>query len=194
VAVVNDQVITLTELRIARAFGLYSDSKSHQVGSPSFYLDKLIEQRLINQVAGQEVKVENKEVEVYLQKIRNKMGAKLVEKKLKEFGLDEDGLRMYIQLQILCDKIVSQKLFQNVAVTLEEIENYYQQVYLSSQREKGLQPQPMIEIVDEIEAVIREEKRKRQVEEWIANLKRQADIQIKVKNLDEYFRRQERKS
>ncbi|MFQ5721321.1 MAG: hypothetical protein ACE5GI_02355 [Candidatus Aminicenantales bacterium] len=189
VAVVNNQVITLTELKIARAFRLYPAPKSKQIMPASFYLEKLIEQRLVTQVAGQQVKVENSEVEAYLEKIRNNLGPKVLEAKLQEFGLGKDDLEKYIYQRILEDKIIRQKLFQNVAVTLEDIENYYQQIYLPSQKAKGFKPQPLLEIVNKIEAVIKENKRREQVKDWIANLKRQADIQIKVKNLDEYFKK-----
>ena len=194
VAVVNNQVITLTELKIARAFRLYPAPKPQQIMPPSFYLEKLIEQRLITQVIGQKVTIEDSEIEAYLEKIRNNLGSDLFEARLQEFGLKRDDLKKYIYQKVLEDKIISQKLFQNVAVSLEEIENYYRQIYLPAQKEKGLKPQPLIEVVNKIEAAIIKNRRKKQVEDWIANLKRQADIQIKVKNIDEYFRTQERKS
>ena len=53
-------------------------------------------------------------------------------------------------------------------------------MYAPSQRGKKLSPQPMIEVLDQIEGELQREKIEDQVQEWIDNLKREANIQIKI--------------
>ena len=76
-------------------------------------------------------------------------------------------------------KIISRRFDQRVIVSIDEIEKYYEQVYIPSQREKDLDPQPMIDVLDQIESALRKEKVEGQIQEWIRNLKREANIQIK---------------
>ena len=39
----------------------------------------------------------------------------------------------------------------------------------------------MLDLLDEIESSIKQEKMERQIEEWIRNLRKEADIQVKIK-------------
>lgn len=190
VAIVNDQIITLTDIRIVKTFGLYKEESSEKLESPpSFILESLINQKLVTQLSREKVEIKKDEVEAYLEKIQEKIGQALVQKKLEEFGLNLDDLEGYIRQRILFEKLISRKFYRGIAVSLEEIENFYQKKYVPSQQERGLKLQPMIEIVDEIESKIREEKRKKQVEHWMNNLRREADIQIKIENLNEFFKK-----
>lgn len=181
VAVVNEQVITLTDLRIAETFGLYDQEfKERTENSRLLILEKLIGQKLVIQLASEEISVEEEELDSFQGRIIEKMGFEQVRKKLEEFGLDWDDLRGYLREKIIYQKITYQKFGQENIVSLKEIEDYYRKNYVPSQREKGLEPQPLMELLDEIESLIREEKIKTRVEDWIKNLKKKADIQIKM--------------
>jgi hypothetical protein len=57
------------------------------------------------------------------------------------------------------------------------MEEYYTQSYVPSQREKGLEPRPMLELLAGIESLIIQEKIKTQTNDWIKNLRQKADIQ-----------------
>lgn len=191
VAVVNDQVITLTDIRITKAFGLYEEEmKGQPARMPSFILERVIDQKLVIQLSSEEIGIDREEVEAYLKKMRELMGDERIQKTLAEYGFDLDDLREYIHEKILFQKLILRKFGQSVVVRLDEIEDYYNEIYILSQREKGLEPQPMIELLQEIESSIRGNKIKKQVEDWINNLKNQADIQIKIENLDEYFKKE----
>jgi type IV secretory pathway VirB4 component len=105
------------------------------------------------------------------------LGNEPVRRKLEEFDLDWDDLRGYIREKINYQKIISRKFSLRIIVSLKEIEDYYKQSYVSSQREKGLESRPMMEILDEIESLIIQEKVKTQISDWIKNLRKKADIQ-----------------
>jgi len=177
-AVVNEQVITLTDLRIAEAFGLYDEEFKEKSGDlHPFILERLIDQKLVIALAGEEIFMKNEELDSFQGRIIEKLGNDQALRKLEEFGLDWQDLRGYILEKLIYQKIISQKFGQRNIVSLKEIEDYYQKSYVPSQREKGLELQPMVELLDEIESRIVQEKIKTQINDWIKNLRKKADIQ-----------------
>jgi len=178
VAVVNEQVITLTDLRIVESFGLYDEEFKEKSGDlHPMILERLIDQKLVIALAGEETFVENEELDSFQGKIIEKLGNDQARRKLDEFGLDWQDLRDYILEKIIYQKIISRKFGQRNIISLKEIEDYYQKSYVPSQREKGLEPKPMMELLDEIESRIIQEKIKTQISDWLKNLRKKADIQ-----------------
>ena len=182
VAVVNEKVITLTDMRIAETFCLYDEEidpgaeNIHQL-----LLEMMVDQKLVVLLAGAEA-VEKEEMDSFQDKIIEKMGSGELEKKLEEFGMDWDDLREYIRDKIIYQKIINRRFGQGVIVSLEEIEDFYKGRYVPSQKEKEVEPKPMMEILKEIESTIKQEKAMSNVKDWINTLKTQADILIYIKN------------
>jgi peptidyl-prolyl cis-trans isomerase SurA len=181
VAVVNDEVITLTDVNIIQKFGLFEDlEESPDADMQTQILSRLINQKLVIQLASERIMVDKEELETALSDVVKKTDPDLAGTALLQFGLDWDDLKSYLREKLLFQKIVSQRFNRGVIVSIEEIERYYEQMYVPSQREKTLSPQPMIEVLDQIEGELQREKVKDQVQEWIDNLKREANIQIKI--------------
>jgi len=181
VAVVNEEVITLTDIQIIQRFGLYEDlEESPDVDKQTQILQRLIDQKLVVQLASERLTVDEEELEAFLSDIVQRTDPELAGKVLLQFGLDWDDLKSYIREKLLFQKIISQRFSFGVIVSIEEIEEYYEQVYVPAQRSKDITPLPMIEVLDEIEGELQRLKVENQVQEWIANLKREADIQIKI--------------
>ena len=118
----------------------------------------------------------------YLKKVIEKISSEEVEEKLKKFGLDWDDLREYLREKIIYQKIINRRFGQGVIVSLEEIEDYYKQRYVPSQKEIGVEPKPMLEILNEIEFTLKQEKVQSRIEDWLKNLKANADILIYLKS------------
>ena len=181
VAVVNDEVITLTDLNLVRTFGIYESPNDEQAADAQRYiLDQLINQKLVIQLTSEGTVLEEEEIESALGQIIQRMEPGEAEKALLRFGLDWDDLKGYLREKLSYQKIISKRFDQGIFVRLEEIEVYYEQIYVPSQRARGLEPQPLTEMLDKIEREIKREKKETQVREWISNLKREANIQIKV--------------
>lgn len=181
VAVVNNEVITLTDIHIVQKFGLFENLE----GGPEeeiqrAILDRLISQKLVIQLTKEGFVVDEEEVEAYLSDIVQKTDPDLAEAALLRFGLDWDDLKSYIREKLLFDKIIAQRFSRGTIVSIEEIEKYYEQVYVPSQRQRNRSPQPMIEVLDQIETALRREKVEGQIQEWIKNLRREANIEIKI--------------
>jgi parvulin-like peptidyl-prolyl isomerase len=179
VAVVNEQAITLTDLRIAEAFGLYDEELKDKSGDHRpLILELLIDQKLVIPLAGGKIHIEKEELDSFQRRITEKLGNDQAGRRLEEFGLDWEDLRAYIGEKIVYQKIISQKFGQRNVVSLKEIEAYYQQSYVPAQREKGKEPQPMLAVLDELESRIIKEKTEAQINDWLKNLREKADIQI----------------
>ncbi len=181
VAVVNDDVITLTDLNLVRAFGLYESPEEEQTTDIQRHiLDQLISRKLVIQLTSEGIPIEEEEIELALSRVIQGMEPGEAERALLRFGLDWDDLKSYLRERLLYQKIISERFDQGVIVKLEEIEVYYEQIYIPSQRTKGIEPEPLTEMLDQIEREIKREKIETQVQEWINNLKKEANIQIKL--------------
>ena len=181
VAVVNDEVITQTDVNIIQRFGLFEDlEESPDTDMQTQILARLINQKLVIQLASERIMVAEEELEASLRDVVQRTEPDLAGKALLQFGLDWDDLKSYLREKLLFQKIIAQRFSRGVIVSIDEIERYYEQVYVPSQRRKNLAPQPMIEVLDQIERELQREKVEDQVQEWIENLKREANIQIKT--------------
>ena len=180
-ALVNGQVITLTDVRIAKDFGLYERGPGFPADATiERVLQKLIDQRLVIQVTRDDTSVNRKEMDAFLTQISEEMGSDRFHRELDKFGLQRNDLEPYAYERILFNRILSSRFDRAVLVTLEEIQAFYETRYLPDQRNKGIEPQSMLDIFDDIEAQLRREKSEEQVEEWIQNLREKAEIQINL--------------
>ncbi len=189
VAVVDNQVITLTDIRIVEAFALYEDIIQGAEEKATLILDRLINQKLVIQFSPENITVSQSEMDEYRKMLTERVGEEQAEKTLEEYGLQWADLRSYFREKILFQKIIFQRFGQTAVVSLEEIEEYYQRRYLPSQAAKGREPRPMMEMLVEIESIIRENKIERRIQDWLKNLRRQADIQVKVRDLNKYIKK-----
>lgn len=180
-ALVNGQVITLTDVRVAQAFGLYEKSRgANPDDSIEKVLQKLIDQKLVIQVTRDDTAVKREEMESFLDNISTEMGNERFREELDKFGMEKNDLGPYVYDRILFNRILSSRFGRAVLVTLEEIQDYYETRYVPGQLDKGLEPKSMLDIFDDIETVLRREKSEEQVEEWLKNLREKSDIQINL--------------
>ena len=70
VAIVNDKIITLTELRVAEAFGLYEEEIKDKAGNlRHLILEKLIDQELVIQLASESISVHGEELDSFFKEV-----------------------------------------------------------------------------------------------------------------------------
>lgn len=181
IALVNGQVITLTDVKVAKDFGLYERGPDSPADvSIELVLQRLIDQKLVIQVTRDDASVNRQEMDAFLARISEEMGNDKFLRGLDKFGMQRNDLAPYAYERILFSRIVSSRFDRAVLVTLEEIQEFYETRYLPDQRDKGFEPQSMLDVFDEIEALLRKEKSEEQIEEWLQNLREKADIQINL--------------
>jgi hypothetical protein len=178
-ALVNQQVITLTDVRVAKTFSLYEKGQMPMANDTNEkVLRKLIDQKLVIQVTRDDASVNRLEMDVFLDNISEEMGNDKFREELNKYGMERNDLGPYAYERILFNRILSSRFDRTVLVTLEEIQSYYETRYVPSQKDKGFEPKSLLDIFDDIEAILRKEKSEKQVEEWLQNLREKADIQI----------------
>jgi len=180
VAVVNSEIITLSDLRIAGAFGLLS-------GGSRAILEKKIDMKLVLQMTKENITLGSDELDDSLGQIMEKLGNRALLGKLEEFDLELKDLKDVLKEQLEYEKILSLKFSRGVFVNLQEIESYYNQSYVPQQKTEGKELRPMMEILDELESAIKIEKTSRQIEVWLRNLRQEAEIQIYTEKYPDYF-------
>lgn len=176
---VNQRVLTLTDLRILQAFGIYEKELGEEASDRLLpILERAIDQRVVIDLARQNISVTKDESDAQLRDIADKFGDEALEERLRKFGLTIEDLRTYLEEKMLYQKIIDIRFTQSASVSLREIETYYSEVYVPSQLAKGEDPRAMIELLDEIESWIKEEKSATQISSWIKSLYSQADVSI----------------
>lgn len=177
-AVVNGEVITLSDLRIAEALGIYKMDTPEAGGDLSQILEKMIDQMLVIGLTRDAPPVEEAELESAVDRIKTGMESGGYEAALARFGLGEQDVLEYIREKILYERIIEDRFGLTVVVRLSEIKNHYENVYVPLQESKGRRPLPLIDVIAPIESALRQEGIGIRVGEWLSAIKSEADIQI----------------
>ena len=178
-AVVNEYVITLSDVKIAASFELFDEETVSQDADFFVILDWLINQKLVLGLAQESRSIERETVEAAYQSLLHKLGNEVVKTKLDSFGLKKEDIQDYLFEIILFQRIIEDRFGMAVRVSLREIEDYYRDKYVLIRTDpKDSELLPLMEVLEEIESAIKKEKIKILVEEWLKNLRREADIQI----------------
>jgi len=177
-AVVNEYVITLSDVKIALSFNLFEEELISQEKDFLGVLNWLINQKLVIGLTQESIPVEPEAVEAAYQAFLKKLGKEAVKNKLDLFGLKKDDLQEYLFEKILFQRIIDNRFGLAIRVSLKEIEDYYREKFVPAQKTKNIEPLPIMEVLEEIESIIKSEGIKILVEEWLKNLRREADIQI----------------
>lgn len=129
VAVVNDDVITLSELR---EMALSVNPTSTEAIDENAVLQQMIEQRLFEQEADRMgIKVSEAELDASIKQVQQKFGLndeQMVEV-LKKQNLTPESFREQWRLQTLGNKLLDSQLKNKIVITEEEIQDYYVKNY-----------------------------------------------------------------
>lgn len=189
---VNDEILTLTDIRIIQAFGLGSE-KAFQPASMDLRacLEAAIHRQVVLALVPVNIPILDKEIEEMRQSLRRKFKGNEWERQLREFGLEEGDLDPYLKQILHYEKIIDLRFSQTVEVSLGEIESYYQSVYRPQQEARGEQPLPLVQVIDDLESRIRREKTEKRVLLWIQSLRQQADVWTNDECLRQGFLKEE---
>ncbi len=133
VAVVNDSVITLSELNAAIAVAMERSGnpekwKKDMVRTRSMVLDSLIEQKLVKQAADKAgIDVSQQEIDNAVEDIkeRNNLTQEELVSALAESGITYSEYREQLREQIRQVKFINQEFRSKITISREDVENYY---------------------------------------------------------------------
>ncbi|MCJ7679742.1 MAG: hypothetical protein MUP70_03360 [Candidatus Aminicenantes bacterium] len=177
-ALVGETVITWSDIRIARDFQLYDLQEVSPPEWDGYILERMVDQKLILQKMGEEILLPEGEPEKTFGSTLRRLGEDRAAELLAFFGLSREDLKPYIEEKLLFQKITFERFKDSAFVGLKEMDAYYNEIYLLEREAIGLSPLPMLEILNEIEAAIKEIKIKKLVAEWLKTLRAEADVQI----------------
>jgi hypothetical protein len=179
VAKIDNRAITLTDLRILRAFFLGPvESGLAAAASPGDILDQAIDRKVIANLVRENVPVSREEVDDRLKQLMGRFSPADWQRLIEMFGLNSDDLRPYIEEVLQYEKMIAIRFSQSVDVSIREIEAYYRDVYVPAQKAGGQEPRPMVQVLSEIEARLKTQKTETQVLAWVRSLRAQAEIRI----------------
>lgn len=186
VAVVNNEAITLSDLKIIQSFQLAEiEGEANTLLS---ILEKVVDMKVVIGMARERISVKKEKSQALFSEIMEKLGREEMSKRLDIYGLSEEDIKAYVREKILFQEIISQRFGQRVMVSLKEIESYYHDTYVPSHEAMGQEPRPMMQVLDEIETMIKRRKTEQLVKTWIENLRMQSDIHIRYECLPEKSR------
>lgn len=129
VAIVNDDLITLSELRET---SLSLDPTSSQPLDDRTILNQMVESKLFEQEAKKRgLTVSDEELDASIQEVRNRYGLDedQMEEVLKKQNLTPETFREQWRIQTLGNKLLESQLKNKIVVTDDEIVEYYKENY-----------------------------------------------------------------
>jgi len=190
VAVVNRQIITLSDLEQEQKFQAADEGKLLVIQPSSEpqsqrqheLLQKMIEQNLIRQQIQQfpGIEVSQDEVEKQITLMVKKDGSsESWEQQLTQLQLTPQEVQEHVKWQLQVMKFFDYRFRQFVVVDETEIERYYHDQFLPELATKGIEHQPpLAEVEEKIRALLTEEKLNLQIEDWLKTLKESASIEV----------------
>jgi hypothetical protein len=180
VAVVNGNIITLHDVQVAAEFGLGFTATGEEGTDPRLAaLGALIDRKVVLDMAREARGVDREELDAALADLRRGLGESAFASKLAKFGLAEKDLEPYLQDGLLYERALSLRFSQTIPVSLTEVERQYRDSYVPEQARLGKEVEPLERIADRIESAIRDERRAKQMGDWVRDLRKRADIQVR---------------
>lgn len=178
-AQVNSQAITLNDVRILRAFCLEGVTEpGAPAPTPGETLQRAIDRQVVVELLRDSLPIAGAEVDARLKSLKARFEPDEWRRRLEMFGITEDGLRSYVEDILQYERMIAVRFGQSADVSVKEIQDYYDQEYVPSQKSAGLAPKPMVQVLGEIEERLKDRKRESQVAAWIQGLRSQAEIRV----------------
>jgi hypothetical protein len=184
VAIVNGEVITLLDVQVTSEFGLAKAGGAEEGTDPRLAaLETLIDRKVVLDLAREARSADRSEVAAATAELRRSIGEQAFASKLAKFGLSAESLEPYLEERILYEKALALRFSQAVPVSVTEVERHYRDIYVPEQTRLGLAVEPLERVGAGIEARLRDGRRDQQMNDWVRDLRKRADIQIKKDRL-----------
>lgn len=177
VASVDNQPVTLFDLRVAKTFNLLGGSSGESISAEDI-LNRYIDMLLVLRLAREQISLAPEEIKAELEKVKERTGSEAFEVRCRELGLKPEDLSSYLQDKILFEKVIGIRFSQRLYVSLKEIEDYYQKIYVPEQKAAGREPAGLVDVLNEIESRLQARRQEERVREWTQELRQRAEIII----------------
>jgi hypothetical protein len=174
VAVVDRQVITLSDVRLAAALGLV------EANQPAAVRELLVERALVLAEVARYTPPEptQAEVDARLAQVRARAGEAEVDRALRRAGLDAAWLRSWARQTLLVERYLDQRFGVTAIPTDEQVELYYRE-RRQDFVDAGGAPLPPDAALARARERLTAERRARLVTDWMGDLRRRATIEFR---------------
>lgn len=181
-AVVNDEIITLTD--IDKSILLYPTFRLNRQSEQSYYhdiLEDLIRYKVVSMEYRNEVSLTAEDFETIQISVIRKLGSlEALMSVLDRFDMEWKDFKDFVEEKVIYEKIIKSKFKMEILIDFIEIEEFYQREYLPMQRKLNLQPKSVIEMTPLIEEHLQKSKREEKLSSWIEELKVSYRIDYKI--------------
>lgn len=181
-AVVNDEIITLTD--IDKAVQFYPGFKKKQESEEEFYarvLQDLINYKVVYLEYKNDFELQEEDYARVQTAVIEKFGSldKLMIL-LNTFDMDWSDFKAYIREKVVYEKVLKKRLQVNITINFKEIEAFYNNEYLPLQKRMDLKPLSLIEMFPRIENHLRKVRTQQKLAQWLAEIRSAYKIENKL--------------
>jgi hypothetical protein len=180
-AVVNNEIITRADVEIAEALGIFNiGDDPDPAARRGRVLDKLIDRMLVLGQVREAAAPAPAQIDAEMARLLSRLGDPIARERLAGFGMSETDAREYVEKGLRFRRIIADRFGRSVSVTLKEIEAFYADTYTAARMKEGAAIKPLVQVLDAIEAEIKQAKIEVQASLWIETLRDQAEIEIRA--------------
>jgi hypothetical protein len=183
-AVVNDEIITLSDIDKALAF--FPTLRERTETERQFYrrvLIDLIHSRMMRMEYGDEFLLDDDDLEQVQTPVIQKAGSlEKLQTILHGFDMTWDDFRVFIRDRALYEKVLRERLPSKLMIDFAEIETFYNQHMLPLQKKLDLEQRSLAEMAPVIEKYLRKVKSEQQLRTWLQELEASYRIEIKLRS------------
>jgi hypothetical protein len=181
-AVVNDEIITLTD--IDKAVQFYPGFKKKQESEEEFYaavLQDLINYKVVYLEYKNDFELQEEDYAQVQTAVIEKFGSldKLMIR-LNTFDMDWSDFKAYIREKVVYEKVLKKRLQVKITISFKEIETFYNNEYLPQQERMELKPLSLIEMFPRIENHLRKVRTQQALAQWLAEIRSSYKIENKL--------------
>ncbi len=181
-AIIEDQVITTSEIDqmvllqiIPRNSGESMDDYRHRL--LLWMIAQTLRYRDVQRFGSEDVSKDA--IEARLQEIVARFPSpEAFQQAVSKAELSMDEIRALVKRQLQVEAYVEERFSPMIFVPLEEVEQYYREVWLPQRRDRGLPPQPLSEVRPEIRALLKSERLQQEIDRWTEELRSRANVDV----------------
>ena len=183
-ATVNNEIITIHD--IERAIAFFPLLRQDKETEGNFYfrvLGELVTYKVIALEYSDEFNLDEEDFEFVQTQLLQKSGSlEQLLATLDQFAMNWGELEEFIREKVLYEKVLREKFPMEMAIPFEEIEEFFQRDYLTSQLQLGLEPRSLAEMAPQIEKYLRTLRMEKQQSAWLGDIRSAYKIEIKLRS------------
>jgi hypothetical protein len=181
-AVVNDEIITLTD--IDKAIRFYPGFRKKQESEKQFYLrvlEELINHKVVYLEYRNELELHEEDYDPVQTPVIDKLGSlENLMLLLDTFDMDWPDFKEFIKEKVVYEKVINERLQVTISINFKEIEKFYHNEYLPAQEQMDLKPRSLIEMTAQIESHLKKVRIQQKLAEWLKEIRSSYKIENKL--------------